>query len=153
MKFQHSDEIWYLSKWFAPFLLFICTPVGLGKLRSASNIHTPTKAHTHTHSLTKGVLWKRWHAVDRFWEVYRHVWSKVSAVGECLPSLRPSIPEHTLLPSCLLHLILWPELAVRASPLQHSTLHVHHIPQLRTARPHKIKFLSARFIKQSPIIV
>lgn len=122
MKFQYSNEIWNPSKWFAYVQLCFCPLVGLGQTK---------KCVQFTRSLTKGVLWKQWHAADRFWEVYRHVWSKVSAVGECLPSLRPSIPERTLLPSCLLHLILWPELAVRASKLQHSILHVHHIPQLR----------------------
>lgn len=75
--------------------------------------------YTHTHSQKGFYGNKWWHAADRFSEVYRHVWSIVSAVGECLPSLHPSILEHTLLPSCL-HVILWPELAVRA---HHSTYH------------------------------
>ena len=118
--FDTATRFVRLANDLAPFwAVYLCTLAGFGQTEKCRPPpqYTHWHIHIHPHSCSQrgfsGSKW--WHDGDRFWEVYPHVWSKVSAVGECLPSMRPSIPERTLLPSCLLHLILWPELAVRAS--------------------------------------
>lgn len=69
-------------------------------------MHPEMRVHTHTH---KGGFMEA--SGDMLWTGFGRFTDMCGLKLEQLenafhPSVHPSIPEHTLLPSCLLHLIL-----------------------------------------------